>query len=104
VVIWVNLLAQQQTVISNTQLIGVVATAMITGLGSWFVYRGKTQDTANWLIKELRHDAEDARSKAANALLLIAECEGHRAADQILIKELTTRVEHLEIHFLPADE
>jgi len=103
-VIWINLLAQQQTVISNTQVIGVVVTAMITGLGSWFVYRGKTQDTANWLIKELRHDAEDARTKAASALARTEECEGHRAADQVLIKELTTRVEHLEIHFLPVDE
>lgn len=102
--IWINLLAQQQTVISNTQLIGVVATAMITGLGSWFVYRGKTQDTANWLIRELRHDAEDARTKSADALVRAEECEGHRAVDQIVIKELTARVEHLEIHFLPVDE
>lgn len=102
--IWINLIAQQQTVVSNTQVIGVVATAMITGLGSWFVYRGKTQDTANWLIKELRLDAEDARSKAANALARTEECEEHRTADQSLIKELTTRVEHLEIHFLAADE
>lgn len=88
----------------------IVVTAVVTLAGAWLTFRGKTQDTANWLIVALRTDAEEARDdareartaaeearKAASAALARSqECEAHRAGDQQVIAEMKRRLDKLE--------
>jgi hypothetical protein len=81
----------------------VLITAGVTALGAWLTFRGKTQDTANWLIVALRQTAEEARAEAKEArtaadeaLDKSRECEAHRADDQLVITNMTRRLDELE--------
>jgi hypothetical protein len=81
----------------------VLITAGVTALGAWLTFRGKTQDTANWLITALRQTAAEARAEAAEArtsadeaLEKSRECESHRADDQLVIASMKRRLDELE--------
>ena len=49
-----------------TSIIVAFITALATFGGAYLMFRGKTQDTANWLIIELRNEAKSARESAAD--------------------------------------
>lgn len=53
--------------------------------GSVLMFRGKTQDTANWLVKSLREDAEAARTAAtvARAEATVARTEAKAAWERV---------------------
>lgn len=70
-----------------------IVVALITFLGTigaaWMMFRGKTQDTANWLIVELRNETQAAREN-------VKECAEEREKDRLVMTELRSRVAHLE--------
>lgn len=63
----------------------IVITAAVTSFAAWLTFRGKIQDTANWLIVALRQDAEDARDDAREAR--IEAREAFQKASQCELRE-----------------
>ena len=70
--------------LNDSAIMVAIVTATATLGASYLMFRGKTQDTANWLITELRDDAKAARMDAAEAKHLFAACELHRQEDREL--------------------
>lgn len=70
-----------------------IAVAIVSVMGTlgaaWLMFRGKTQDTANWLIVELRNEARDAREAAK-------KCETHRIEDRLKIEDLRSSLAVVE--------
>lgn len=74
----------------DTSAIMVAAVSVLGTLGaSYLMFRGKTQDTANWLIVELRKEAKDARQAAF-------DCEIKRSEDRKILDELRSLVAGLQ--------
>lgn len=75
--------------LDNTAVIVAMVSVIGTLGASWLMFRGKTQDTANWLIVELRNEAKSARESAQN-------CETKRNEDRIIIDDLRSLVAGLQ--------
>lgn len=75
--------------IDSTSILIAAITLVGTLAASWFMLRGKTQDTANWLIKELRGEAESARKTAQ-------DCDAKRIEDRVLMDDLRSLVAALQ--------
>lgn len=76
--------------LNSTSVIVALVTAMATLGAAYMMFRGKTQDTANWLIEELRNDALAARQSAT-------ECETHRREDREVMDNLRGNILSLEL-------
>lgn len=82
--------------ISSSVIIAII-TAMATFGGAFLMFRGKTQDTANWLIVELRNEAKAAREAAA-------ECTDERIEQAEKIEVLEAQVRSLTRRVKAAEE
>lgn len=72
-------------------------TAAATFGGAFLMFKGKTQDTANWLIVELRNEAKLARE-------LALECEIARHTQAEKIELLEEKVRKLSRKIAAAEE
>jgi hypothetical protein len=82
------LLAATANFDASTLIVAIIATIGTLG-AAFFAFKGKTQDTANWLIKELREEVHAARDSAK-------ACEAHRAEDRLVMEELRSMLAGLQ--------
>lgn len=78
--------------LNTTSIVVALLTALGTMGAAFLMFRGKTQDTANWLIVELRNEAKAARQSAN-------ECEVHREEDRRVMEDLRSNIVSLEVGF-----
>lgn len=119
VLVWKILSAEEAgTTLLDSPIVPTIISASAAMFAAWLMFRGKTQDTANWLIDALRQDAEEARKSAEQALASTKACEAHRQedlrtirlmqqnreADRETISTLTERLERLEKRVTKTEE
>jgi hypothetical protein len=88
-VVFLALLSADGAVLNDSAIVVAIVSVVGTLGAAWLMFRGKTQDTANWLIVELRNQAKAAMESAIS-------CESQRVQDRVAIDELRSTLAGLQ--------